>query len=151
MFVEWLPVAATGFACSLFVVLFRVSLMADLIDVLPPELDPNRPAPSVVADDSLHLSGELKEEGVFASLISSFRDVFFPEKLPPLVLESKPIYVADPMATKMSKSSVAYSVAFYTLLILLSAEEGDDGPGRSTYTSSARSQDRADWRRRWSA
>jgi protein TonB len=95
--------------------------MADLIDVLPPELDPNRPAPTVVADDALHLSGELKEEGIFASLISSFRDTFFPEKLPPLVLESKPIYVADPMATKMSKSSVAYSIAFYTIVILLFA------------------------------
>jgi protein TonB len=96
--------------------------MADLIDVPPPELDPNRSAPTLVAaDDSLHLSGELKEEGVFASLISSFRDVFFPEKLPPLVLESTPIAVPDRMATKMSKSSVAYSIAFYTLIILLFA------------------------------
>lgn len=69
----------------------------------------------------VHLSGELREEGVFASLVSSFRDVFFPPKLPPLVLESKPIAVPDRMATKMSPSSIAGSVAFYGLVILLIA------------------------------
>jgi protein TonB len=71
--------------------------------------------------EDVHLSGELKEEGVFASLIASFRDVFFPAKLPPLVLESKPIAVPDRMATKMSPSSIAGSVTFYALLILLIA------------------------------
>ena len=84
--------------------------------------DPNRPVPVLrPADDSLHLSGEIKEEGVFASLASSFRDVFFPEKLPPLVLESKPIAVPDLMATKMTKKSVGMSIAFYALLILFIA------------------------------
>jgi protein TonB len=93
--------------------------MAD-IETLPPPItshaDPARLQP---ASADVHLSGELKEEGVFASLISSFRDVFFPAKLPPLVLESKPIAVPDRMATKMSPSSVAGSVAFYALLLLL--------------------------------
>jgi len=93
--------------------------MAD-IDTLPPQLDPNPPASLRPVDDSLHLS-ELKEEGVLASLISSFRDVFFPEKLPPLVLESTPIAVPDLMATKMTKKSIALSVTFYALLILLIA------------------------------
>lgn len=65
------------------------------------------------------MSGELKEEGVFSSLVSSIRDAFFAPKLPPLVLESKPIYTKDPMATKMSPSSFAGSIAFYALLILL--------------------------------
>jgi protein TonB len=96
--------------------------MADFIDILPPEIDTHRPAPALLAaDDSLHLSGELKEEGVLASLIANFRDAFFPEKLPPLVLESKPIAVPDLMATKMSPSSVAYSIGFYAVLILLLA------------------------------
>ena len=72
-------------------------------------------------DNNVHLSGEIKEEGVFASLISSFRDVFFPEKLPPLVLESKPIAVPDRMATKMSPQSFGLSITFYGLLILLIA------------------------------
>jgi len=93
--------------------------MADT-NFLPP--DPQHPAPTLrSAAGPLHLSGELKEEGVFASLISSFRDVFFPEKLPPLVLQSKPIAVPDLMATKMTKKSVGMSIAFYALLILLIA------------------------------
>lgn len=96
--------------------------MADFIDILPPEIDPHRPTPVLfAADESLHLSGELKEEGVFASLIANFRDAFFPEKLPPLVLESTPIAVPDLMATKMSRSSIAYSITFYAILILLLA------------------------------
>jgi periplasmic protein TonB len=72
-------------------------------------------------DNTVHFSGEIKEEGVFASLVSSFRDVFFPEKLPPLVLESTPIAVPDRMATKMSPQSVGLSITFYALLILLIA------------------------------
>jgi protein TonB len=96
--------------------------MADFIDILPPEIDTKRPAPALLAAGSpVRLSGELKEEGVFASLISGFRDAFFPEKLPPLVLESTPIFVPDRMATRMSRSSVAYSLGFYALLFLLLA------------------------------
>jgi protein TonB len=99
--------------------------MADLETLPPPtssrsEIESSRPALPPAAED-VRLSGELKEEGVFASLVSSFRDVFFPAKLPPLVLESKPIFVPDRMATKMSRSSIAGSVAFYALLILLIA------------------------------
>jgi len=91
-------------------------------EIVPPEIEPKHPAPELRASaETPHLSAELKEEGTFASLISSFRDVFFPAKLPPLVLESKPIYVVDPMATKMSRSSIAGSITFYALLILLIA------------------------------
>ena len=80
------------------------------------------PAPRPVGrpmQEDVQLSGELKEEGVFASLISNFRDVFSPARLPPLVLESKPVFVPDRMATKMSPSSIAGSVAFYALVIVL--------------------------------
>jgi periplasmic protein TonB len=91
--------------------------MADT-NFLPPE--PKHPATTLrPAEGAMHLSGEIKEEGVFTSLISSFRDVFFPEKLPPLILESKPIAVPDLMATKMTKKSVGMSITFYALLILL--------------------------------
>jgi protein TonB len=61
------------------------------------------------------------EGGVFRSLYASLHDTFFPEKLPPLVLESKPIAVPDRMATKMSPKSIAASVLFYILLILIIA------------------------------
>jgi protein TonB len=99
--------------------------MAD-IDTLPPpssnQVDPHRAAPVLThADEVVHLSGEIKEEGVFASLISSFRDVFFPPKLPPLVLESRPIAVPDRMATKRSPTSTAIAVGAHALVILLVA------------------------------
>jgi len=91
------------------------------IDILPPE-PTNGPAPILApAVEAPHLGTELKEEGVFTSLFSSIRDVFFPAKLPPLVLESTPIAVPDPMKTKMSRSSIAGSIAIYALIILLVA------------------------------
>ncbi len=64
---------------------------------------------------------EVKEEGVFASLASSFRDVFFPQKLPPLVLESKPIPVVDRMAVKRDPTSTAISAVIHAVLIGLIA------------------------------
>ena len=74
----------------------------------------------------LHAGAELhwtetKEEGMFASLWGSVRDVFFPVKLPPLVLESQPIAVVDRMAVKQNPKAWASSVAFYALLILFIA------------------------------
>jgi periplasmic protein TonB len=70
--------------------------------------------------DAPHL-GEIREEGVFASLWSSVRDVFFPVKLPPLVLESKPIPVVDRMAVKRDPMSTAVAVVLHALVILLIA------------------------------
>jgi protein TonB len=63
----------------------------------------------------------LHEEGMFASLWSNLRDIFFPVKLPPLVLESKPIAVVDRMAMKQDPKATAASVVIYALLILLFA------------------------------
>ena len=99
--------------------------MADT-DTLPPpptnriDHDQSSSAPRQAAD-VVHLSGEIKEEGVLASLVSSFRDVFFPSKLPPLVLESRPIAVPDRMATKRSPTSTAVAVGAHILVILLIA------------------------------
>ena len=95
--------------------------MAD-IDVLPPEIDPHRPESSLrSAPVEPHLSGEIREEGILASLVSSFRDVFFPAKLPPLVLESQPIAVPDRMATQRSPTSTAVAVGVHVLVIALIA------------------------------
>ena len=93
--------------------------MADTNNFPP---DPNRPSSTLrPADETPHLAAELKEEGVFTSLIASFRDAFFPEKLPPLVLESTPIAVPDPMATKRSPTSTAVAVGVHALIFLLIA------------------------------
>lgn len=61
---------------------------------------------------------QLKEEGVFHSLWTSIRDVFFPVKLPPLVLESKPIPVVDRMKTRQDPKATAAAFAVYALLLL---------------------------------
>jgi protein TonB len=60
----------------------------------------------------------LQEEGTFGSLLTSIKDLFFPIKLPPLVLESKPIPVIDRMKTRQDPRATAASVSFYALLIL---------------------------------
>ena len=94
--------------------------MADT-DILPPDNPQHADASLRPAEEALHLTGEIKEEGVFASLVSSFRDVFFPAKLPPLVLQSKPVAVVDRMATKRSPASTAGAVALHVVAILLIA------------------------------
>ncbi len=53
--------------------------------------------------------------------MSSVRDVFFPVKLPPLKLESKPIAVVDRMAVKRDPTSTAIAVVLHGLVILLIA------------------------------
>src|SRR5581483_9023377 len=64
---------------------------------------------------------EIKEEGVFQSLISNIRDAFFAPKLPPLVLESKPIAVPDRMAVKRSPTSTAVAVGIHAVIIAIIA------------------------------
>lgn len=86
----------------------------------PPEFDHNRPNTQLhAAAETPHVGAELKEPNIFESLIQSFRDAFFAPKLPPLVLESTPIYTKDPMATKMSRGSFIASICIYGILILL--------------------------------
>ena len=41
-----------------------------------------------------------KQEGVFRSLWSGLRELVWPNKLPPLVLESRPVAVVDRMARR---------------------------------------------------
>ena len=87
-----------------------------------PKDDPNKPAPVLrVGVESSLAEGNmmLQEEGVLASLCESLRDVFFPVKLPPLVLESKPIPVLDRMATKQNPWATA------TAIILLCGPDPD--------------------------
>jgi protein TonB len=62
---------------------------------------------------------ELKETNPFTSLVQSIRDVFFPEKLPPLVLESTPIAVVNPMDVKRDPKTIAIAVGGHIVVILL--------------------------------
>jgi protein TonB len=65
------------------------------------------------------LEGGPKREGLFRSLWSSLRELVLPSKLPPLVLESRPVAVADRMAGKRSYRSTAWAVGAHAFLILL--------------------------------
>jgi protein TonB len=89
---------------------------------LPPEIDNGEHELNLRPDSAVHLSGDLSgtvEEGVFASLVSSVRDVFFPPKLPPLVLTSKPIAVPDRMAVKRDPKSTVIAAVVNGLILLL--------------------------------
>jgi periplasmic protein TonB len=79
--------------------------------LLPPdEIVSNAPTGLHPVND-VHLSGDLgdAEQGVSSSLLDSVRDVFFPQKLPPLVLESTPIPVVDRMAVKRDPTATIIS------------------------------------------
>ncbi len=82
----------------------------------PPETGSDHEAPRLHTGDAPRWS-EMPEEGVFASLVSSVRDVFFPEKLPPLELQSQAIPVVDRMAVKRSPTSTAIAVAIHVVII----------------------------------
>jgi protein TonB len=87
--------------------------------LLPPDDGDGKASSSLHAIESVHLSGDLGEanQGVFSSLISSIRDVFFPVKLPPLVLESQPIPVVDRMAVKRDPISAIISTVINVAIV----------------------------------
>jgi protein TonB len=85
-----------------------------------PKDDPGKPGPVLRAGVESSLGeGDIMqhEEGIFASLWGNLRDVFFPVKLPPLVLESKPIPVIDRMATKQDPRATAGAFVIYAIVI----------------------------------
>jgi protein TonB len=87
-----------------------------------PKDDPGRPGPTLRAGVESSLGGNddmQRDEGVFASLWSNVRDVFFPVKLPPLVLESTPIPVVDRMAMKQDPKATATAIGIWAMVVLL--------------------------------
>jgi len=65
------------------------------------------------------LGKAFKEEPIWASLWERIQDVFFPVKLPPLELTSKPIPVPDRMAVKANPWAIGISTTFNTCILLL--------------------------------
>lgn len=59
------------------------------------------------------------EPSILKSLFSNVRETFFPAKLPPLVLTSQPVAVADPMEVKRSPASSAVSFIAHIAVIAL--------------------------------
>ena len=95
--------------------------MANSVLLPPDETTTRTPRPQLRPLDNVTLSGDLGEadESVFQSLSSSIRDVFFPKKLPPLVLTSEPIPVVDRMAVKRDPTSAFISTVINVGLVLL--------------------------------
>ena len=58
------------------------------------------------------------EGSLWESLVGNVRDVFRPQKLPPLELTSQPVAVRDPFADKRSPLSSGIAILFYVLLVL---------------------------------
>ena len=108
---------------------------------LPPDPELNRPSLELrPAEEQPNLSGEIKDGGVFQSLISNIRDAFFAPKLPPLELESKPIAVVDQMATKRGQTSTWVAVGVHAAIIgiiaiLIAAKVPIAAPVRQAFIS----------------
>jgi protein TonB len=66
-------------------------------------------APSDAVELDLKFGFPVEDKNIFSELFETFRDVFFPPKLPPLVLTSKPIPVPDRMAVKRNPWAVGAS------------------------------------------
>lgn len=86
-----------------------------------PKDDPSdHKGPQLRAVEDAHLDEMvIEEESVLGSLWNNLRDVFFPVKLPPLVLESKPIPVVDRMAMKQDPKATGSAIVIYVVVILL--------------------------------
>ncbi len=66
------------------------------------------------------LTGDsFKQVPLWQELYESLRDLFFPKKLPPLELTSKPVAVKDPMAFKRSPTSSLVSFVIHVVVIAI--------------------------------
>ena len=66
-------------------------------------------APPEAVELDLNFGFPVEDKNIIAELYETLRDVFFPPKLPPLELTSKPIPVPDPMAVQRNPVAVAAS------------------------------------------
>src|SRR3974390_1902029 len=89
------------------------------------QVDSNSDAAAVVASDEQLVNALMgktyDEKPIYVELWESIRDVFFPPKLPPLELTSKPIPVPDLVAVKPNPWAIGISttVNLSILLVLL--------------------------------
>jgi protein TonB len=93
--------------------------MADDL-LIQPESD-SQAAAAVLDGAVLNLTfgASLEEKPIWADLYANIRDIFFPPKLPPLVLTSTPIPVPDRMAVKRNPVAVGISATFNAAIVLL--------------------------------
>jgi protein TonB len=82
----------------------------------PPEVDAQ---PTRLPNDHTSLLPIDAEGSIWSSLVSNLRDVFQPQKLPPLELTSTPVPVADLLAEKRGPLSSGLSIGTHILVIAL--------------------------------
>jgi TonB family protein len=86
------------------------------------QTDSDQPVALLGDDDGLlaALTGKaLEEPPIWVGLWESIQDVFFPRKLPPLVLTSTPIPVPDRMAVKANPVAIGISTTINLLILLV--------------------------------
>jgi len=76
-------------------------------------------APTGGCELDLTFGVPVQEPPIWVNLYESIRDVFFPPKLPPLELTSKPIPVPDRMAVKRNPWAVGISATLNVLFLLV--------------------------------
>ena len=76
-------------------------------------------APTDGVELDLTFGAPVEETPLWLDLYESIRDVFFPPKLPPLELTSKPIPVPDRMAVKRNPWALGISATFNVSILLL--------------------------------
>lgn len=85
--------------------------------------DARLPGGGVSSADNRELDALLgkafEQKGLIADLYENLYDIFFPPKLPPLELTSRPIPVKDPMATERSPLSYAISAGINLAIVLI--------------------------------
>jgi TonB family protein len=97
---------------------------ATMADEMYPQADSNSEAAAVLPDHNQLLVNALmgktfEEKPIWATLWESIQDVFFPRKLPPLVLTSTPIDVPDRMAVKPNPWAIGISTTVNLTILLI--------------------------------
>lgn len=90
-------------------------------NLLTPEPSTSQEAtlPGIGHELDAFLGKAFEEKPIWVGLWESIRDVFFPVKLPPLVLTSTPIPVPDRMAVKPNPWAIGISTTFNICVLLL--------------------------------
>ncbi|HTH42369.1 MAG TPA: energy transducer TonB [Terracidiphilus sp.] len=87
------------------------------------QVDSTSEAAAVAASDEQLVNALMgktyEEKPIWAELWEGIRDVFFPPKLPPLELTSKPIPVVDPLAVKANPWAIGISTTVNVSILLV--------------------------------
>ncbi len=97
----------------------RQYMASDMALEVTPEAQGDQAASVAGHELDAFLGKAFKEEPVWVGLWASVKDVFFPVKLPPLVLTSTPIPVPDRMAVKANPWAVGISSTLNIAVLLL--------------------------------